>query len=152
MWLPYDELYQVCTDSGSIRNKSTGKILKPYLYQGRYWVCLHGKKLKISQIVGWAILPRIIRPKDEVDHLNYNKSDDRPCNLQWKSKSANLRNNRAQNIFIKKTKVKGKVYERYAVQFTKDKQSIYFKQFKTLEEAIKARDEYKNSDEYNLSF
>jgi hypothetical protein len=153
MWLPYDELYEICTDTGDIRNRKTGYVLKPYVdvYEGRNWVCIHRKKMKISRMIGLALFPRIIRPKDEVDHLNYDKTDDRPCNLQWKSKSANQRNNRAENIHVKTTRVKGHIYQRYCVQFRKDKKSIYCKLFKTLEEAIEARDAFKNSEEFRMS-
>ena len=151
VWIRYDDLYEV-SDEGQISNRNTGRILKPVLTAGRYWVCLHGKKLKVSQIVGWALLPRIIRPKDEVDHLNYDRTDDRPCNLQWKSRSANQRNNRSQNIYLKTTHVKGHVYTKYEVCFYKDKKPIYCKQFKTLPEAEAARDAFKASEEYRLSF
>jgi hypothetical protein len=153
MWLPYDELYEICTDSGAVRNRKTGYVLKPYVdvYEGRNWVCIHMKKMKVSRMIGLALFPRIIRPKDEVDHLNRDKTDDRPCNLQWKSKSANLRNNNYSNIYIKTTRVKGYVYQRYEVCFSKDKKPIYCKQFKTLEEATAARDAFKSSEEYRLS-
>ena len=152
MWLPYDELYEICTDSGAVRNKKTGYILKPYMgYEGRNWVCIHKTKMKVSRMIGLALFPRIIRPKDEVDHLNYNRADDRPCNLQWKSRSANQRNNRAENIYIKTTRSKGYVYQRYEVCFCKDKKPIYCKRFKTLEEATAARDAFKSSEEYRLS-
>ena len=120
-------------------------------YEGRYWVCIHKKKMKVSRMIGLALFPRIIRPKDEVDHLNYNRADDRPCNLQWKSRSANQRNNRAENIYMKTTHVKGYVYHRYEVCFKKDRKPIYCKQFKTLEEAEAARDAFRSSEEFRLS-
>jgi len=152
MWIPYGELYEVNGDTGAIRNSKTGYVLNPYRgYEGRNWVFIYRKKQKVSRVLGLALFPRIIRKGDEVDHLNYNRTDDRPCNLQWKSKSANQRNNRAENIYIKTTRVKGYVYQRYCVEFRKDKKPIYCKQFKTFEEAIVARDEFKNSEEYRLS-
>ena len=152
MWVPYGDVYEINGDTGTIRNKIRGNVLKPYLgIDGRYWVFIYGKKQKVSRVLGLALFPRIIRPKDEVDHLNYDRTDDRPCNLQWKSKSANQRNNNAENIYLKVTRAKGHVYMYYMVQFRKDKKSIYSKQFKTYEEAVEARDAFKTSELFRMS-
>lgn len=152
MWIRYGELYEVNGYTGEIRNGKTGYVLKPYRgYEGRNWVYVHGKKQNVSRVIGLALFPRIIREGDEVDHLNYDRTDDRPCNLQWKSKSANQRNNRAENIHIKTDHVKGHTYIYYCVVFCKDKKPIYRKTFKTLEEATEARDAFKCSEEFRLS-
>jgi hypothetical protein len=152
MWIAYGELYEVNGDTGAIRNSKTGYVLNPYRgYEGRNGVYIYRKKQKVSRVLGLALFPRIIREGDEVDHLNYDRTDDRPCNLQWKSKSANQRNNRAENIYITTKRVKGRTYIYYCVAFCKDKNPIYRKTFKTLEEAIVARDAFKLSEEFILS-
>jgi len=141
MWIRYGELYEVNGYTGEIRNGKTGYVLKPYLgVKGRFQVYIYGKKQDLSRVIGLAIFPRIIREGDEVDHLNRNKIDNRPCNLQWKSSSANKRNNAARNINIFKSY--------YVVKFTKDRRPIYYKYFKSMEEAIEARDAFKSSQEF----
>ena len=152
MWIPYGEVYEVNGDTGLIRNSKTGRILNGWLHDdGRRRVKIYGKTQYLSRVLGLALLPRIIREGDEVDHLNYIKSDDRPCNLQWKSPSANQRNNRAENISVTTYHRNGTAYNYYLVQFNKNYKPIYSKLFKTLEEAVEARDAFKSSEEFRLS-
>jgi hypothetical protein len=149
MWIPYDELYEVSVE-GQVRNRKTGLVLKPWLSgQNRYYaVEIYGKTTNVHRLVALCFLPRIQRPKDQVDHLNRDRSDNRASNLQWKSASANQRNHGKQNITIFRRSL-GCIY--YRVSFKKHGEYIYRKQFKTLEEATAARDAFKSSEEYRLS-
>ena len=147
MWLPYDELYEVSVE-GQVRNRKTGLVLKPWLAgperKKYYYVKMYGKNVRVHRLVAFCFLPRIERPKDQVDHLNGNSLDNRASNLQWKSGSANQRNRPSCANIRKHT-------YGWEVGFTAERKSIYRKAFKTIEEATAARDAFKSSEEYRLS-
>jgi hypothetical protein len=102
------------------------------------------KKVRRARMVASAFCPRIIQEGAEVDHINGIKDDDRACNLRWADKSTQGINKPAEHISVRTTKSGF----RYEVQFMKNKRHIYRKIFKTLEEAIQARDEFQTSDVY----
>lgn len=139
MWISYDAIYEV-SDQGEVRNKMSGHILKPYITEVRpeaityFVVDIHNKNLRVHRMVAHCFLPRIIRDKDEVDHLNKNPHDNRACNLQWCDAKTNglnkgmYKNNTTGHKHITFRKDNGKyrvVIKRLGIR----------KQFDTLEEA-----------------
>ena len=88
MWISYDATYEV-SDQGEVRNKMSGYILKPYITEvrpgreGYQLIKIHNKNVRVHRIVAHCFLPRIIRDKDEIDHINRDITDNRACNLQW---------------------------------------------------------------------
>jgi hypothetical protein len=142
MWLNYDEKYCVSED-GLVMNRKTGNILKGR-NNGRGYLCviINNKNKTIHRLIAECFLPKIDLPGLEVDHINQDKADNRASNLRWCSKSQNQRNKYAENISVHP--------DGYDVKFIKDKQTIYRKHFRTLYEAIEARDNFKTSDEYML--
>ena len=139
MWISYDATYEV-SDQGEVRNKMSGHILKPYITEvrpgreGYQVVDIHNKNMRVHRIVAQCFLPRIIRDKDEVDHINRNILDNRACNLQWCDAKTNglnkgmYKNNTTGHKHITFRKDTGKyrvVIKRIGIR----------KQFDTLEEA-----------------
>ena len=94
-WLdiPNYEGYQV-SNHGRVRNKKTGKILKPYKTNRGYhtvgfWLDGKKKRLSVHRLVAQAFLPNP-QKLPEVNHINGCKTDNHLCNLEWVSCSANI--------------------------------------------------------------
>ena len=144
MWLPYSDTYDVSED-GQVRNSKTGRILKQYLSNtDRFMVDLYHngirKKKLVHRLVALRFLPKIDIPKLEVDHIDGNHHNNNASNLRWCSKGCNQRNKPAKNIC--------KCNNGFQVRFGANHQQIYYKYFKTIEEAIVARDVFKASEQY----
>ena len=86
------EGYQV-SNHGKVRNKKTGKILKPYLTRGYLRVSLYNdssRKCKlVHRLVAKAFLPNP-HDKPAVNHINGCKTDSNLSNLEWVSASENM--------------------------------------------------------------
>ena len=85
--------YQI-SNLGNVWSKTTKKILKPYKTNRGYltvgfWLNRKKKRLSIHRLVAQAFLPN---PQNfpEVNHINGSKTDNRLCNLEWSSSSANV--------------------------------------------------------------
>jgi hypothetical protein len=140
MWLNYGEMYCVSED-GYVMNRKTGRILTPRLGTNRYLsVGIYGKNIDVHRIVADRFCPKINVPKLEVDHINRDRSDNRASNLRWCDRSTNNRNRNPTNIH--------KHGNGYEVQFKNKGKRIYNKSFKTMAEAIAARDAFKLTDEF----
>lgn len=140
MWLMYDETYAVSED-GLVMNRKTGKILKGFPNNKEYLqIKLYGNNNTIHRMIALRFLPKIDLPELEVDHINRDRTDNRACNLRWVDRSENSRNKPATNISKKKNG--------FQVRFNRDGNEIHYSWHKTIEEAIAARDAFKNSPEY----
>lgn len=68
----------------------SGKVLKPYITgRGYPTVALGGKNVKVHRIVAEAFLKRDNYGKDEVNHIDGNKNNNRADNLEWVTGSEN---------------------------------------------------------------
>ena len=104
--IPGYEGYQV-SNYGRVRNKKTGKILKPYItnkgyYTVGFWTDGKKKRLSIHRLVAKAFLPN---PNNlpEVNHINGCKTDNSVCNLEWASGRNNVLH--AYRTKLRKTKL-----------------------------------------------
>lgn len=93
---------------------------------------------KVSRLVGLSFLTSV-EGKTEIDHLNKDRADDRIENLKWANRSEQMINtyDKTDHRCIYKTKC-----NTYKVDIIRDRRHIYNKTFKTLAEAIGARDSY----------
>jgi len=141
MWLNYGENYSV-SDGGLVMNRKTGLILSPGLDRKGYpIVCIYDKTTRVHRIVADRFCPKT-RDDLEVDHINRDEKDNNASNLRWCDRSTNQRNKNSKNIC--------KHRNGYIVQFKRYGKHIYQKTFKTMEEAVAARDAFKLTDAYKL--
>lgn len=144
MWISFDDLYEVSL-VGEVRNKNTGKVLKPYVCKKGYCRVSHHKyrRVQVHRLVALCFLPRVVIDKHQVHHINHDPSDNRAENLMWVSNQQNTRLNEFNNIVI--------YLGKYRVRFRKDKVNIFLKSFDTIEEATTARDAFRNSELFRMS-
>lgn len=104
MWKPIDEYekYEV-SDDGYIRNKRSGKILKNrpdkdgYSRVELYSDNLKAHSKKVHRLVAEAFLG-IDSERDQINHINGIKSDNRVENLEWCTRSENTRHAYSNNL------------------------------------------------------
>ena len=127
---------------GRIKNNITSRILKPW-NKGKYLAVWLGANnpFYIHKLMGTIFLNPI--EGYDIDHVNRNKHDNALTNLRYVSKSENSINTPARNILKEKniTKVK----DSYSVRIYRNGQYAFIKNFKTLQEAITARNIFINS-------
>ena len=135
--------YQV-SNTGLVRSikHNRVKVLRPVLTNGRYWsvglwVNSTEKRFCIHRLVALAFIPNP-DDKNEVDHINRIKTDNRVENLRWVTRSENNINTPTRtehrNIYRKR--------DSYQVRIYRNHHCVFNKTYPTLAEAVAGRDEY----------
>ena len=132
------------SNTGLVRNDSTGKTLKPDITNGYHRVFLFlnnkGKRFSIHRLVADAFIPNPDN-KTCVDHIDNNKLNNNLDDLRWCSLQENNRN---RSICSKNTSgVKGvtlnKTNNKWRTQININGKNIHIGYYNTLEEAQAAR-------------
>jgi len=126
---------------GNIRNKDTGRVLKPW-NRGKYRAVNLGLRnpFYIHKLMAFTYLEPV--EGCDIDHINRDKHDNRLCNLRIISKSENrcnipcLPSNKLQEKNISK---KG---DSYSVRIFRNGEYAFMKSFASLSEAIEARNNF----------
>jgi len=150
----YKGLYQV-SSFGQIRSLYTGK-LRSAVKSGHGYHAVQLSKNGVKQrhyvhrLVALAFLPQASLGKNQINHKNCNKSDNRVDNLEWASHLDNMTHAyqngkidfRRQKRCDNKSGVSG-VYAKsggYEVTIGHNRKRIYIGYFRTLDEAVTARE------------
>jgi hypothetical protein len=146
--------YQV-SNLGNVKSLRRNIILKPRPVKKKYgYICydvnLYGAgpaHQKIHRLVAQAFIPNPDN-KIEIDHIDRDPSNNRVDNLRWATRSENVLNTkvRSDNTSGSKGVYWNKSRERFQVKVFKDNKEIYIGAYKTLEEAITARNDYLKSN------
>ena len=151
VWLSYNESYEV-SDDGYVMNKKTGKIIpgndngKGYL---RMMVYLSCKNICIHQMIAARFCPKIDVEGLTVDHIDRNKLNNNASNLRWVSRGVQNRNVSVSKNNILQEKHISPNKKSFHVRIKKNSIYLINNYFKSLPEAIEARDLILNSVEYN---
>jgi len=101
------------------------------------------KRCRIHRLVAEHFIPKV-EGKELIDHIDRNKTNNHISNLRWCNKSENSINTgmRKDNTTGYKNIIWDKNRNKYRVQIKRNGKN-HMKRFKTLEEAIEYRDNYK---------
>ncbi len=138
-------LYQV-SSHGRVRNKNSGRILSPCQDHGGYWrVCLSKSNQKFQRGIHRLVAENFIEntnDKNEIDHINRIRTDNRIENLRWVTRSENNSNRILTKVSNTGEKNICSCKNGYVITIKRNRQKQQ-KWATTLEEAIKIRDELK---------
>lgn len=132
--LPFYEI----SSFGRVRSKGSDQVLKTNICRGYERVCIYHKSIYIHKAVAKTFLPNP-ENKPQIDHINRNKLDNRLENLRWVTSSENNIN---RNMPIPKSTGERNIQLLkgwFQVHIKRNKQYVFSKVYRTLEEAIEAR-------------
>jgi len=146
MWLKYNDLYEV-SDMGQVRNIKTKRVLKPSIRAGYFRIKIQTGETSstktLSVMIAERFLPKIDLPNLTVDHIDRNKNNNCASNLRWASRTVQalnrtmaIANSGHRHINIRSDNKNPRV------MIVRENKIIFNKTFKTLQEAITARDNY----------
>lgn len=128
-------IYWIAKGKGKIKKKAAGTLL----HSGYLGICIGPKRWQAHRLA-WA-LHHGAWPKDQIDHINGIKTDNRACNLREATNSQNGKNLKLSKA--NKTGIAGVTWsnhhQKYRAYIKVDHKQKYLGTFKTIEEAAKAR-------------
>jgi hypothetical protein len=125
----------IAKGKGMIKKKAAGTLL----YSGYFGICIGSKRWQAHRIA-WA-LHHGKWPKDQIDHINGVKTDNRICNLREATNSQNGKNLGLSKA--NKSGVKGVSFENYTQRWKAsikvENKTISLGRFNSIEDAAMAR-------------
>ena len=104
--IEFGQNYSINLETNEIRNDISLKILKPWINQGYYQVCLYmnrKRKFYYVHVLIWYAHNGIYdTKKNDLDHIDHNRTNNNITNLRLVSKSLNS---------INKSQMKGKQFD-----------------------------------------
>lgn len=143
-WLSLDDVYSVSVD-GQVRKK--GVIMKGAAdSRGYRQVSQHGRLKLVHRLVASRFLPAPTEEHCEIDHVDRDKSNNHASNLRWVSRSVNMSNRTHRLPSTGEQYINihylGSGNIRYVLRLNCGKSNKFQKYFKTLEEAVEAREQH----------
>ena len=135
-------------EDGRVQKKKTKRFLKSQLNkQINYYMVVLSKNNKtknflIHRLVALHYIP-LVDGKNQVDHIDRNKTNNNISNLRWVNNSENGINKGIQsNNKCGHKNIQLTINNTYKVIIARNCKCVYRKTFKTLDEAIIAKDNY----------
>jgi len=138
---------------GRVMNKNTKRFIKPYLWinckrpnNKYYTIALYNngiqKKIKLHRLLFQHFKSDEWKPELVIDHINRNPLDNRLENLRCVSQSVNIQNQSIRKINKSGVKNIYKCKNTWRYGITRNGKKFTKCGFKTIEEAIKFKEEY----------
>jgi len=148
IWKPINNFNNYHISSyGNVKNIITNRILKPFTSGKQsnmyYAVWLGAKnKYKIHKLVANAFLD--FKENCVIDHIDKNKTNNNVNNLRYISNMMNSWNSKTfkNNLSTKEKNINKTQADTYCVRIMRCGNYVFIKNYKTLNEAIIARDKY----------
>jgi len=143
--------YQV-SNTGLVRSikHNRVKVLRPTLSCGYWrielWSDATRKHHMVHRLVALAFIPNP-DGKNEVDHINRIKTDNRVENLRWATRSENIINTSTRTEHRHIYQLKSSSYQ---VQIYRNYKSVFYNTYPTLAEAVAGRDAFLSALKTNL--
>ena len=97
MWLTILDDYEI-SDEGEIRNAHTGRIIKQYVGKDGYLrTQIAGKTRLVHRLVALTFVPSDVG-KDFVNHKDGNKQNNTADNLEWCTRSENMKHDYSHGL------------------------------------------------------
>lgn len=97
MWADYSDVYEV-SDEGHIRNKKTKRVLREFIGKDGYLrTQFNGKSRTVHRVVANVFIPKS-QERDFINHKDGNKQNNRVDNLEWCTRSENMRHAYQHNL------------------------------------------------------
>ena len=150
MWLTYDNKYEVSSE-GEVRHKKSQKILKGYLSKGYKLTRIRNDENELVRVWFHRMIASVFLPTPTsifcvVDHIDRDRTNNHPSNLRWVSISQNSINSDRHNTDANSNSGHHHIIKRpkgmYYVQIIRNKKNACYCYTNSLEEAIKARDDF----------
>ena len=151
MWLDYDEKYAVSED-GQVKHKKSGRIVKGALREGYRRIDIGNiKNVDIHRMVAQRFCPKIDLPGLTVDHIDRDKSNNRASNLRWVDKTTQTLN-RVAPLGVSGHRHISPTGRKWRFAICRGYKNVVSMTFKTLPEAIAARDAYLEAVKINQNY
>lgn len=140
-------IYWKAKGKGRIKKKEAGTLL----HSGYIGICIGSRRIQAHRIA-WALFHGQ-NPKDQIDHINGIKTDNRICNLREATNAQNGKNLKLSKAST--TGIKGVCYEKYTNKYKAyiriDGKMLSLGRYNTLQEAavIRKQAEEKHFGEWN---
>ena len=99
---PMDPRYEVCA-LGAVRNRRTGRVLKPWRAGAGYWYVGIGDGFEtgVHRLVALTFLGPAPTPQHEVAHNDGNRDNNSAGNLRWATHAENMADMRAHGTVVR---------------------------------------------------
>ena len=149
MWLDYNEKYAVSED-GQVKHKKSGRIVKGALRSGYRRIDIRNiRNVDIHRMVAERFCPKEDVEGLTVDHIDRDKSNNRASNLRWVDKTTQTLNRVAPLGLSGHRHISPTPRGNWVFSVCRGYKNVVCMTFKTLSEAIVARDAYLS--EHNIT-